>query len=72
MDLKFKIIQGLYKRKTRGYIKNNLISLVIGITALYVSEIPNIFIRLVFLFILFFGMVVVFFNLISYEMEKLK
>ena len=70
MDLKFKIIQDLHKRKSSGYIKNNLISLVIGITALYVSGIPNIFIRLVFLFILFFGMVIVFFNLISYEMES--
>lgn len=42
MDLKFKIIQDLHKRKSSGYIKNNLISLVIWITALYVSGIPNI------------------------------
>mgnify|MGYP000076886594 CR=1 FL=1 len=70
MDLKFKIIQDLHERKGGGYIKNTLMSLGIGIIALFVVDIPNPLIRLVCLFILFFGMVGIFFNLILYTMES--
>ena len=66
MNFKFQIIQDMHKRRGDDHAKNILITLGITLAVPFVTKIPDLFTRLIFLFMLFFGMYMVLLDSIRY------